>query len=278
MPPVEQSLPERAPYNRLAITRERPDTLRISGWLDLREPVVLTTPDTHGRYFVLWLRDPWDTVFATVGARTTGTAARAFVLLGPGLEDAEVRARPDADHRPDPARRGPRLYRSGPRRPGTRRGLRRDPAGRNAEPPAARAGPRLADRQRRSDRDELAAVRDADEDRRAARRRPPVRAAVRARRRAADRRLLVGDHVRPRAAGARTHSVGDLYGPRADADGSIAILVQHEPPARRCRSNWLPVPLGDLPRRAPALLAARGGARRALGAAAVDPAAFMRSG
>ena len=50
---------------------------------------MLTTPDTHGRYFVLWLRDPWDTVFATVGARTTGTAARAFVLLGPGLEDAE---------------------------------------------------------------------------------------------------------------------------------------------------------------------------------------------
>ena len=40
-------------------------------------------------------------------------------------------------------------------------------------------------------------------------------------------------------------SVSDLHGPRADADGSIAILVQPGAPARRLRSNWLPAPPGD---------------------------------
>jgi hypothetical protein len=66
--------------NELSFERDRPDSLRVSGRLDLAEPVVLVTPDTQGRYFVLWLRDAWNEVFATIGARTTGTARRAFVL------------------------------------------------------------------------------------------------------------------------------------------------------------------------------------------------------
>jgi hypothetical protein len=69
--------------NGLAVTRARPDTLRVSGRLDLAEPLVLATPDTQGRYFVLWLRDAWNQVFASLGARTTGTGPRAFALLGP---------------------------------------------------------------------------------------------------------------------------------------------------------------------------------------------------
>jgi hypothetical protein len=71
--------------NRLTCIAEGPDTLRISGWLDLgHEPIVLGTPDTHGRYYALSLRDAWNTVFASIGARTTGTKTRAFALLGPG--------------------------------------------------------------------------------------------------------------------------------------------------------------------------------------------------
>lgn len=71
--------------NRLTCVAEGRDTVRISGWLDLgREPIVLETPDTHGRFYVLSLRDAWNTVFASIGARTTGTKARTFALLGPG--------------------------------------------------------------------------------------------------------------------------------------------------------------------------------------------------
>ena len=47
------------------------------------EPLVLTVPDTRGRYYALWLRDAWSDVFASVGARTTGTWGGAFALLGP---------------------------------------------------------------------------------------------------------------------------------------------------------------------------------------------------
>ena len=74
----------RAPVNALVHGRDTPDTLSSSAWLDLaREPLVLTVPDTRGRYYALWLRDAWGNVFASVGARTTGTRQGAFALLGP---------------------------------------------------------------------------------------------------------------------------------------------------------------------------------------------------
>jgi hypothetical protein len=75
----------RAPVNALVHGRDTPDTLRSSGWLDLaEEPIVLSVPDTCGRYYVVWLRDAWDTVFASVGARTSGTAHGTFAVIGPG--------------------------------------------------------------------------------------------------------------------------------------------------------------------------------------------------
>jgi hypothetical protein len=78
--------------NRLYVQPGPPGTLRISGWLDLSaEPCVLAVPETHGRYYVLWLRDAWNTVFASIGARTTGTRARAFAILGPGRHSDRLR-------------------------------------------------------------------------------------------------------------------------------------------------------------------------------------------
>ncbi len=61
-----------------------PDTLGSSAWLDLSEQrVVLSVPDAHGQYYRLSLIDMWTRVFASIGPRTTGSAARRFVIGGP---------------------------------------------------------------------------------------------------------------------------------------------------------------------------------------------------
>jgi hypothetical protein len=49
-------------------------------------PVRLDVPDTAGRYYVLQFVDAWTNNFAYVGHRATGTAASAYVLLPPGVE------------------------------------------------------------------------------------------------------------------------------------------------------------------------------------------------
>jgi hypothetical protein len=60
------------------------DTLYSVGWLDLtKEPVVISVPDTQGRYYLLQLLDMWTDSFAGVGKRTTGTGAGDFVLVRP---------------------------------------------------------------------------------------------------------------------------------------------------------------------------------------------------
>src|SRR4051812_17663889 len=85
----------RAPVNTLVHGRATPDTLRCSGWLDLAcGPRVLSVPDTCGRYYALWLRDAWGEVFASLGARTTGTGQRVFALLGPGHDGSRLPAGP----------------------------------------------------------------------------------------------------------------------------------------------------------------------------------------
>src|SRR3954465_2547850 len=78
--------------NRLFVGPVTDNTRRIWGWLDLgAEPWVLSLPDTIGRYSVVWLRDAWHTAFASAGARTTGTGARAFALLGPARQGIQLR-------------------------------------------------------------------------------------------------------------------------------------------------------------------------------------------
>jgi hypothetical protein len=66
------------------IVRPNGDTLYTMAWLDLsREPVVLSLPDTHNRYYLMELLDPWTNVFASLGARTTGTRQGAYAVTGP---------------------------------------------------------------------------------------------------------------------------------------------------------------------------------------------------
>ncbi len=67
------------------VVRPNFDTLYSILWFDLRdEPVVISVPDTAGRYYMLPFMDMWTDVFALVGRRTTGTAAGHYALVGPG--------------------------------------------------------------------------------------------------------------------------------------------------------------------------------------------------
>jgi hypothetical protein len=87
----------RAPINQFAYFRTYPDadardvvrfnfdTLYSFAWADLRKgPVILSVPDTGGRYYLVPTLDMWSDVFSSLGSRTTGTGAGNFAYVAPG--------------------------------------------------------------------------------------------------------------------------------------------------------------------------------------------------
>jgi len=59
------------------------DTLYYSGWFDVsKEPLIIHTPDTAGRYFTIAVTNLYAEV-EHIGRRTTGTAQGYFALVGP---------------------------------------------------------------------------------------------------------------------------------------------------------------------------------------------------
>jgi hypothetical protein len=82
---VFTNVPAYPPADLKLVVRVNFDTLYSIAWLDLtKEPMIVSVPDTGGRFYLLPMLDMWTDVFASPGSRTTGTQTGSFLLSPPG--------------------------------------------------------------------------------------------------------------------------------------------------------------------------------------------------
>jgi hypothetical protein len=78
------SLPKYPPADYKGVTAPNADTLYSAACLDVsKEPIILSYPDMHGRYFLFPIYSQWTNVLAAPGKRTLGTGAQTIAIIGP---------------------------------------------------------------------------------------------------------------------------------------------------------------------------------------------------
>jgi hypothetical protein len=83
------NVPEYPPVTMKMVVRPNYDTLYSVAWLDITKgPMIVSAPDTGGRYYMLPMLDMWTDVFACPGSRTTGTQAGNFLIASPSWQGA----------------------------------------------------------------------------------------------------------------------------------------------------------------------------------------------
>ena len=80
-PNMFNNAPAFPPADFKAVVRPNFDTLYSIAVLDMtKEPVIVSAPDTNGRFYLRPMLDMWSDVFASPGWRTTGTKAQDFLV------------------------------------------------------------------------------------------------------------------------------------------------------------------------------------------------------
>jgi hypothetical protein len=88
-PNMFNNAPAFPPADFKVVVRPNFDTLYSIAVLDMtKEPVIVSAPDTNGRFYLLPMLDMWSDVFASPGWRTTGTKAQDFLVAPQGWSGA----------------------------------------------------------------------------------------------------------------------------------------------------------------------------------------------